>query len=104
MRPSGPGVCYAGPARPPTAEIRLGDQLLNGSVVTPDLVTASAADYLAVYGDLRQADLVADRVGTTIELVPHLFGVNRRPTGQREVGGCTAGSAATWSTLWLRGC
>ena len=27
--------------------------------------------------------VVVDRLGSTLELVPHLFGSNRRPTGQR---------------------
>ncbi len=27
--------------------------------------------------------MIVDRVGMNIELVPHLFGANRRPTGQR---------------------
>jgi HK97 family phage major capsid protein len=47
-----------------------------------DSVTATEDNYIAVYGDLQQY-YVVDRVGTTIELVPHLFGANRRPTGQR---------------------
>lgn len=42
----------------------------------------TTGSHLLVYGDLRQY-FVVDRVGTTIELVPHLFGSNRRPTGQR---------------------
>jgi predicted phage gp36 major capsid-like protein len=27
--------------------------------------------------------VIADRIGTTVEFVPHLFGSNRRPTNQR---------------------
>jgi HK97 family phage major capsid protein len=46
-------------------------------------VTASAADYISIYGDIAKAYTIADRVGTTIEFVPHLFGANARPTGQR---------------------
>lgn len=45
-------------------------------------VAASADNFAIIAGDFRQY-LVADRVGTTIELVPHLFGANGRPTGQR---------------------
>jgi HK97 family phage major capsid protein len=45
-------------------------------------VTAAANNYLLAYGDLKQY-YVVDRVGTTIELVPHLMGANGRPTGQR---------------------
>lgn len=45
-------------------------------------VTASAADYLAVYGDFQHY-IVAERIGTTLELVPHLMGPNRLPTAAR---------------------
>ncbi|MCV2489449.1 phage major capsid protein [Geodermatophilus sp. YIM 151500] len=45
-------------------------------------VTAAATNHLMIYGDLRQY-YVVDRVGTVVELVPHLFGANRRPTGER---------------------
>jgi HK97 family phage major capsid protein len=45
-------------------------------------LTGAAADYLTVVGDFQQYAIV-DRIGTTLELVPHLFGANRRPTGQR---------------------
>lgn len=43
---------------------------------------ASGDNFIAVYGDFRNY-VIADRVGTTIEYIPHLFGANRRPTGQR---------------------
>jgi len=43
---------------------------------------AGQNNYLLAYGDLKQY-YVVDRVGATVELVPHLFGANRRPTGQR---------------------
>jgi HK97 family phage major capsid protein len=45
-------------------------------------LTGAAADYLTVIGDFQQYAIV-DRIGTTLELVPHLFGATRRPTGQR---------------------
>jgi HK97 family phage major capsid protein len=45
-------------------------------------LTGAAADYLTVIGDFQQYAIV-DRIGTVLELVPHLFGTNRRPTGQR---------------------
>lgn len=45
--------------------------------------TASAGnDKVAIYGDWSNY-LIAERVGATIELVPHLFGANQMPTGQR---------------------
>ncbi len=45
-------------------------------------VTAAAENYLAVYGDWSNY-VIADRVGVTVEFIPHLVGANRRPTGQR---------------------
>ncbi|MGW7435706.1 phage major capsid protein [Streptomyces sp. NPDC054849] len=45
-------------------------------------VTAAAENYLAVYGDWSNY-VIADRVGVTVEFIPHLVGSNRRPTGQR---------------------
>ncbi|MDQ0842406.1 phage major capsid protein [Streptomyces sp. V1I6] len=45
--------------------------------------TAAAGDnYVAVYGDFSNY-VIADRVGMTVEFIPHLVGANRRPTGQR---------------------
>lgn len=43
---------------------------------------ATEANHVLLYGDFQQF-LIVDRVGSTLELVPHLFGSNRRPTGQR---------------------
>jgi HK97 family phage major capsid protein len=43
---------------------------------------ATANNYLLPYGDFGQF-VVVDRIGSTLELVPHLVGSNRRPTGQR---------------------
>lgn len=45
-------------------------------------LTAAAADYTLLSGDFQQYAIV-DRIGATIEVVPQLMGVNRRPTGQR---------------------
>jgi HK97 family phage major capsid protein len=45
-------------------------------------VTATAANYLMVFGDFTNY-VIVDRVGTAIEYIPHLMGANRRPTGQR---------------------
>ncbi|MEU2003637.1 phage major capsid protein [Rhodococcus sp. NPDC019627] len=42
----------------------------------------TAANYALVYGDFSNF-VIVDRIGTTVELVPHLFGANRRPTGER---------------------
>ncbi|MCP3422731.1 phage major capsid protein [Nocardioides pinisoli] len=47
-------------------------------------VTTSGAtsNMILAYGDWKQF-VIVDRIGTTLELVPHLFGANGRPTGQR---------------------
>lgn len=39
---------------------------------------------ILLFGDFRQF-LIVDRVGMSIELIPHLFGVSGRPTGQRGI-------------------
>lgn len=43
---------------------------------------ATESNHVLIYGDHQQY-VIVDRVGSTLELVPHLFGENRRPTGQR---------------------
>lgn len=48
---------------------------------TPD-PTVTDVTYPLIYGSWDQF-VIAERIGLTVELVPHLFGVNRRPTGQR---------------------
>ncbi len=52
-------------------------------------VAATEANYLAVYGDFGRF-VITSRVGAQVELVSHLVGANRRPTGQPGV----------W--LWMR--
>ncbi|QDH47610.1 major head protein [Gordonia phage Madeline] len=42
----------------------------------------TAANYVLVFGDLSNY-VIADRIGMTVEFIPHLFGNNNRPTGQR---------------------
>lgn len=44
--------------------------------------TIGAGKDLLIYGDFNNY-VVTQRVGSTVELIPHLFGANRRPTGQR---------------------
>ena len=44
--------------------------------------SATADNFLLAYGDWKQF-VIVDRIGTTLELVPHLFGDNSRPTGER---------------------
>jgi HK97 family phage major capsid protein len=45
-------------------------------------VAATENNYPLVYGDFGAGMVIVDRIGSTLELVPHLFGANRRPTGQ----------------------
>jgi HK97 family phage major capsid protein len=46
-------------------------------------LNAAANDYALLFGDFSQY-VIVDRIGATLEVVPHLFGgVARRPTGQR---------------------
>ena len=46
-------------------------------------ITAGGADnYMAVFGDFSNY-VIADRIGMTVEFIPHLVGANQRPTGQR---------------------
>ncbi len=42
----------------------------------------AAGKSLLVYGDFSQY-VITQRVGSSLELILHLFGANRRPTGQR---------------------
>ncbi len=44
--------------------------------------TVATGKLILLYGDFRNY-LIVDRVGMSVELIPHLFGANRRPTGQR---------------------
>lgn len=41
-------------------------------------------DTLMLFGDFQQF-LIVDRIGMTVEMVPHVFGASRRPTGNRGV-------------------
>lgn len=45
-------------------------------------IDANQANSVLVYGDLSRY-VVVDRIGTLVELVPHVMGPNGRPTGQR---------------------
>ncbi len=45
-------------------------------------LNAGADNYFAVFGDF-DFYVIADRIGTTVEFIPHLFGATHLPTGQR---------------------
>jgi HK97 family phage major capsid protein len=68
-----------GAAVPPTL---LGHPVYEASGM--ETFDATGAEKVRVIGDFAAGYRIVDRVGTTIELVPHLFGAtNGRPTGQR---------------------
>ncbi|GGM55569.1 hypothetical protein GCM10012275_28330 [Longimycelium tulufanense] len=60
----------------------IGYPALESTEMTTDVSTAGSR-YL-LFGDFQQF-LIVDRVGMSVELVPHLFGVNRRPVGKRGI-------------------
>jgi len=48
------------------------------------VITAAAENYIAIYGDVGECYTIVDRLGMTIELIPHLFATaNNLPSGQR---------------------
>jgi HK97 family phage major capsid protein len=51
---------------------------------TADINPAVTADNpVLIYGDIRRTYTIVDFAGSTVELVQHLVGANRRPTGER---------------------
>lgn len=46
--------------------------------------TPATGNKFLIYGDFSRY-LIAERVGLGVELVPHVFGANQRPTGQRGI-------------------
>lgn len=63
----------------------LGYSAYESSVMTNATTTGTK---FMVFGDFRNF-LIVDRIGMSVELIPQIFGVNQRPTGQR-------GIYATW--------
>lgn len=61
----------------------LGYDVYEVSNMTTDMTTNLSK--IAVFGDIREAYLIVDRIGMQVELVPHVFGANRRPTGERGI-------------------
>jgi hypothetical protein len=53
--------------------------------------TVATRNEILLYGDVKTGYRIVDRLGLTVEVVAHLFGPNRRPTGQR-------GLLAWWRT------
>ncbi|WP_104183592.1 phage major capsid protein [Mycobacterium avium] len=68
-------------ANPP---MLLGRQMYENSNMDGTINPAATENnYPLVYGSFADGFVIVDRLGSTLELVPHLFGANRRPTGQR---------------------
>jgi len=60
----------------------LGKPFHECSTMDSTIAGGATADYVLLYGDFSNY-VIADRVGTRVEVVPHLMGANRRPTLQR---------------------
>jgi HK97 family phage major capsid protein len=46
--------------------------------------TTTTGSKIMIEGDFQAGHVIGDRLGITVELIPHLFGAtNRFPTGQR---------------------
>lgn len=45
------------------------------------VINATVDNLMAIFGDFENY-VIADRIGMTVDFIPHLFGANRRPTGQ----------------------
>ena len=69
-------------ANPP---MLLGRPVYENSNMDGGVDAAETADnYILLYGDFAAGMVIVDRIGSTLEVVPHLFGAaGRRPTGQR---------------------
>lgn len=52
-----------------------------GSIAT----SGGGQNLVLLFGDYMRAFLIVDRIGMSMELVPHLFGAAGRPTGQRGI-------------------
>lgn len=61
----------------------LGRPAFEAEAMDSDETTGSVANNILVFGDFQNY-VIADRVGTTVEFIPHLFHTsNNRPSGQR---------------------
>lgn len=60
------------------------DRMLGKPIAEVSTMSSSAltGDEPLIFGDFK-GFVIVDRVGMSVELVPHLFGMSRRPTGQR---------------------
>ena len=60
-----------------------GDMLRRPRYEVSDLASIAAGAKPVIYGNVRKAFKIIDRVGLSVELVPVVLGANRRPTGAR---------------------
>jgi HK97 family phage major capsid protein len=58
-------------------------------------IVTTTGQLFAIYGDVKACFKIVDRVGMSIEVIPHLFGGSGRPTGQRGFYGYFRTSSAT---------
>lgn len=71
---------------PPPLPTREGPLLGQPKVEWTTMATGTTTGAKTImYGDFGAGYTIADRIGMTVELVPHLFGGSGRPTGQRGV-------------------
>jgi predicted phage gp36 major capsid-like protein len=47
---------------------------------------STAGSKLIIAGDFQNGFYIADRLGMQVEVVPHMMGANRMPTGERDLG------------------
>jgi HK97 family phage major capsid protein len=60
----------------------LGWEVYENSSMDGTIAGGTTNDYCLLSGDFKQY-IVVDRIGTSVEFVPHLFGASGRPTGSR---------------------
>jgi HK97 family phage major capsid protein len=82
--PSGGPLSHGLANTGPRGNGNLGQRLLGypTNEVSDMVTTLSTGSKILVLGDPNYY-LIVDRIGMQVEFVPHLFGSNRRPTGQR---------------------
>lgn len=57
-----------------------------GNAQMDGVINATQENYMLLFGDIRAAYTIVDRIGLVVERVDHLFGAaNRLPTGQRAL-------------------
>jgi HK97 family phage major capsid protein len=68
------------------APIVNGDQILRRPwYEASDMASLGSNALYAIYGDIKQAYRIVDRIGLSVELVPVILGPSQRPTGQRGI-------------------